>query len=96
MTSSSWPRSIGQPWSSKSTCTCALIGVDVASVEMYCGEAYTAAMKSSTSWKLRSAWIPPAVAHAPIVTSRFETRRISRMRCSSAAVVTEPSTSERS
>ena len=38
-TSSSWRLSIGQPRSSKSTGTCAAIGVDVASVEMYSGEA---------------------------------------------------------
>ena len=31
-TSSSWPRSIGQPWSSKSTATWAEIGVEVSSV----------------------------------------------------------------
>ena len=36
-TSSSWRLSIGQPRSSKSTVTCSEIGVDVASVEMYCG-----------------------------------------------------------
>ena len=37
ITSSSWWRSIGQPWSSKSTATWAAIGVEVASVEMYSG-----------------------------------------------------------
>jgi hypothetical protein len=37
ITSSSWRRSIGQPRSSKSTGTCAEIGVEVASVSMYCG-----------------------------------------------------------
>ena len=39
ITSSSWRLSIGQPCSSKSTGTCAEIGVEVASVEMYSGEA---------------------------------------------------------
>ena len=39
MTSSSWRLSIGQPCSSKSTGTCAEIGVDVSSVETYSGEA---------------------------------------------------------
>jgi hypothetical protein len=34
ITSSSWRRSMGQPRSSKSTCTCAEIGVDVASVSI--------------------------------------------------------------
>ena len=34
ITSSSWRLSIGQPCSSKSTSTCAEIGVEVASVEM--------------------------------------------------------------
>ena len=29
-------------------------------------------MNSSTSFQLRSAWIPPAVAHAPIVISARE------------------------
>ena len=38
-TSSSWRLSIGQPRSSKSTGTWSAIGVDVASVEMYSGEA---------------------------------------------------------
>ena len=28
-------------------------------------------MNSFTSLKLRNAWMPPAVAHAPIVTSTF-------------------------
>ena len=76
ITSSSCRLSIGQPCSSKSTFTCAEIGVEVASVEMYSGDAYTAETKSSTSAKLRSAWMPPAVAQAPIVTSRCESRRI--------------------
>ena len=34
-------------------------------------------MNSSTSAKLRSAWMPPAVAQAPIVTRDFEARRTS-------------------
>jgi hypothetical protein len=46
--------------------------------------------------KLRSAWMPPAVAQAPITTSLPERSRISRMRCASWAVVIEPSTSETS
>ena len=37
MTSSSWRLSGGQPCSSKSTWTCALAGVEVASVETYSG-----------------------------------------------------------
>src|SRR6516225_2625796 len=37
MTSSSWPLSIGHPRNSKSTGTCALIGVEVASVFTYSG-----------------------------------------------------------
>jgi hypothetical protein len=53
-------------------------------------------MKSSTAAKLRSAWMPPAAAHAPIVTSRPEAARISRMRRASSSVVIEPSTIERS
>ena len=51
---------------------------------------------SSMSAWLRSAWIPPAVAQAPIVTSRREAARISRMRSASWAVVTDPSTRDRS
>ena len=43
ITSSSWCLLIGQPRSSKSTGTWSLIGVEVASVEMYSGEAYTTA-----------------------------------------------------
>ena len=39
ITSSSWRLLIGQPCSSKSTGTCAEIGVEVSSVEMYSGEA---------------------------------------------------------
>ena len=39
ITSMSCALLIGQPCSSKSTATCAEIGVDVASVLMYCGEA---------------------------------------------------------
>ena len=38
-TSSSWRLSIGQPRSSKSTATWSAIAVEVASVEMYSGEA---------------------------------------------------------
>ena len=34
----------------------------------YSGRAYTTEMNSFTSRKLRSAWMPPAVAHAPMVT----------------------------
>jgi hypothetical protein len=45
---------------------------------------------------LRSAWMPPAVAHAPMVTSRPDWRRMSTMRSASWAVVIEPSTSDTS
>jgi len=96
MTSSSWPLSIGQPRSSKSTGTWALIGVEVASVFRYSGLGYTAAAYSPTSAKFRRAWMPPAVAQAPIVTRRRERRRTRRIRSASAGVVIEPSTSERS
>ena len=53
-------------------------------------------MNSSTSAKLRSAWMPPAVAQAPIVTSRRDMLRTLCMRSRSSGVVIEPSTSERS
>ena len=53
-------------------------------------------MNSETSAKLRSAWIPPDVAHAPIVMSAPDWRRISWIRSASCGVVIEPSTSERS
>ena len=53
-------------------------------------------VKSSTSDQLRSAWIPPAVAHAPIVTSSREARRTRAIRSTSCGVVIEPSTSDRS
>ena len=36
---------------------------------MYSGLAYTIGMKSATFLKLRSAWMPPDVAHAPMVIS---------------------------
>ena len=38
--------------------------------------------------------MPPAVAQAPMVISRFDWRRILWMRSASCAVVIEPSTSE--
>src|ERR1039457_1432915 len=50
-------------------------------------------MNSFTSLKLRSAWIPPAVAHAPMVTRNLEARRMPWMRSASCGVVMEPSTS---
>src|SRR5262245_47120625 len=40
--------------------------------------------------------MPPAVAHAPMVTRWCEAARMARIRSASAAVVTEPSTSDRS
>ena len=94
--SSSWPLSIGQPRSSKSTRTWLAIGVEVASVAMYSGRAYTAARNSATSAKLRSAWTPPEVAHAPMVTSILDCARICWIRAASWGVVTDPSTSETS
>ncbi len=51
-TSSNWCLLIGQPCSSKSTLTCALIGVEVASVSMKSGRAYTAWVNSRTSLKI--------------------------------------------
>src|SRR6478672_7806004 len=53
-------------------------------------------MNSRTSAKLRSAWMPPAVAQAPIVTRKRDILRTSWMRSASCAVVIEPSTRERS
>ena len=44
---------------------------------MYSGVAYTAAVNSRTSLKLRSAWMPPAVAQAPIVTRKRDCLRTS-------------------
>ena len=55
------------------------IGVEVASVSMYSGLAYTTEVNSATSAKFRSAWIPPCVAHAPIVTRILDCWRTSRM-----------------
>src|ERR1700693_3225386 len=95
-TSTSWCLLIGQPCSSKSTLTCALIGVEVSSVSMNSGRAYTAWVNSRTSLKLRSAWMPPAVAQAPMVTRARDCRRTVCRRCASCGVVTEPSTSDRS
>jgi hypothetical protein len=48
------------------------------------------------SAKFRSAWMPPAVAQAPMEISRRERARISRMRSASSAVVIDPSTIDRS
>jgi hypothetical protein len=53
-------------------------------------------MNSSASAKFFSAWTPPAVAQAPIVTSFRDARRTCLIRSASCAVVTDPSTSERS
>src|SRR5271165_6578972 len=53
-------------------------------------------VNSFTSLKLRSAWMPPAVAQAPIVTRNLEARRMPWMRSASCGVVMEPSTRERS
>src|SRR5690348_13227347 len=53
-------------------------------------------MNSLTSLKLRSAWMPPAVAQAPIVTRNFDARRTAWMRSRSCGVVIEPSTNARS
>ena len=94
--SSNWPLSIGQPRNSKSTATWSAMGVDSSRVLMYSGWAYTTEVNSSTSLKLRSAWMPPAVAQAPMVTRKREARRTSWMRSASWGVVIEPSTSERS
>ncbi len=51
---------------------------------------------SATSPKFRRAWMPPAVAHAPMVIRRRETARTCWMRSISSGVVTEPSTRETS
>src|SRR5215469_12039717 len=53
-------------------------------------------MNCLTSLKLRSAWMPPAVAQAPMVTRYFEARRTCWIRSLSCGVVMDPSTSERS
>jgi hypothetical protein len=76
--------------------TWAEIGVDRDSVATYSGWAYTMERNSATSPKLRRAWIPPAVAQAPIVITRAETARTCWMRSSSSGVVIEPSTRETS
>ena len=54
------------------------------------------AVNSRTSLKLRSAWMPPAVAQAPMVISVRDWRRTSCSRSASCGVVTEPSTSDTS
>ena len=65
---------MGQPRSSKSTGTCSAIGVESLSVLMNCGVAYTTRINSSTSFQFRSAWMPPAVAQAPMATSVLHCR----------------------
>src|SRR5689334_11531153 len=72
------------------------MGVTSPSVEMKPGWAYTMPRNSSTSAKLRRAWMPPAVAQAPIVTRTWEAARTAWMRSASAGVVIEPSTSDTS
>jgi hypothetical protein len=94
--SRSWRLSIGQPRSSKSTVTWSDTGVEVARVEMYWGCAYTTEVNSATSAKLRRAWIPPLVAHAPMHTSIRDAARIWMIRRASRSVVTEPSTRDTS
>ncbi len=74
ITSSSWRLLIGQPCSSKSTGTWALIGVEVPASRCSRARRRRSRVNSSTSAKLRSAWIPPAVAQAPIVISARELR----------------------
>ena len=49
---------------------------------MYSGRAYTVDGYSPAEAKLRKPWIPPAVAQAPIVTSRCEAARMAWMRSS--------------
>jgi len=51
---------------------------------------------SRTSAKFRSAWMPPEVAHAPMVTRNRELARICWMRSASPGVVIDPSTSDTS
>jgi hypothetical protein len=51
---------------------------------------------SRTSAKFRSAWTPPEVAQAPMVTRNRESARICRMRSASPGVVIEPSTNDTS
>jgi hypothetical protein len=53
-------------------------------------------VNSWTSAKLRRACTPPAVAHAPIVTSVRDISRTCRIRSASSAVVIEPSTRDTS
>ena len=72
------------------------MGVEVASVTTYSGRAYTAARNSATSAKFRRAWIPPDVAHAPMVISIRDCARTRWIRSASWGVVTDPSTSDTS
>jgi hypothetical protein len=51
------------------------IGVERSSVADVLRPGVDRGDQSSTWAKLRSAWMPPAVAQAPIVTSRREIRR---------------------
>ena len=63
---------------------------------MYSGCAYTTDVNSRTSAKLRSAWIPPAVAQAPIEMTRSEARGPRGCARCRRRVVIDPSTIERS
>src|SRR6185437_5414689 len=51
---------------------------------------------SLTSLKFLNAWMPPAVAHAPIVIRYFDARRTAWIRSASCGVVMDPSTNDRS
>jgi sulfhydrogenase subunit delta len=50
---------------------------------MYSGRAYTCRANSFTSPQFRSAWMPPAVAHAPMVTRCLHCARTARIRSAS-------------
>ena len=95
MTSSSWRLSIGQP-AARSRPARARRSASSPQGGDVLGRGVDGRTNSSTSAKLRSASMPPAVAHAPIVTTRRERARTSRMRSASSAVVIDPSTIDRS
>ncbi len=89
---STWRVLTGQPHSSRSTFTCAEMGVDSCRVSMNSGCGYTAAFHCAASARLRSACSPPAVAQAPMVIRKRACSRTRRMRSRSSGVAMLPST----
>jgi hypothetical protein len=92
----SCPLLTGHPLSSASTLTKSLTGRDFAiALAAFCS-GYEAASKSLMLPQFLSAWMPPAVAQAPIATRVPDSLRMRMILSTSSAVVIDPSTRARS